>query len=155
MILPTIAQLTERQYQLFFLFHTVIAGHTPDGLSRLTDDDVADAAGTFAATIETAARGVLYEHTPESSCARQLGASMKQLLADVEQKLGKPLQRDAVPVLRSIERGAREARQTADGGETAYLQVMQRLLQQSAASAAQAASPSPAAPAPAPRIILP
>src|SRR5438105_13838964 len=61
-LLPTITHLTERQYQLFFLFHTLVARHVPEGFARLVDDDVADAAGTFAATLETASRGVIYEH---------------------------------------------------------------------------------------------
>jgi class 3 adenylate cyclase len=38
----------------------------------LNDDDVADAAGALAATFETAARGVIYEHAPESLVARRL-----------------------------------------------------------------------------------
>jgi hypothetical protein len=37
--------LTERQHQLFFLFQSLIARHTPEGFSRLVDDDVAEAAG--------------------------------------------------------------------------------------------------------------
>ena len=42
-VLPTIRHLTERQYQLFFLFHTAIARHRPDGFARVIDGDVADA----------------------------------------------------------------------------------------------------------------
>ena len=34
-LLPTISHLTERQHQLFFLIHSVIARHKPDALSRL------------------------------------------------------------------------------------------------------------------------
>src|SRR5688500_11327324 len=56
--LPTIRHLTERQYQLFFLFHSAIARHVPVDLLRLLDSDVADAASAVAATLETAARGV-------------------------------------------------------------------------------------------------
>ena len=63
-LLPSMGGLTERQHQLFFLFQSVIAKFRPDGLARLTDEDVAEAAGACAATIETAAKGVLYEHAP-------------------------------------------------------------------------------------------
>src|SRR5262245_8077229 len=63
-LLPTINHLTERQHQLFFLIHSVIARHKPEGFSRLLDEDVAQAAGAVAATVETAGKGVLYEHTP-------------------------------------------------------------------------------------------
>ncbi|HET9568111.1 MAG TPA: hypothetical protein VFP16_07050, partial [Vicinamibacterales bacterium] len=42
-LLPSISHLTERQYQLFFLIHSVIARHKPDTFSRLLDEDVAQA----------------------------------------------------------------------------------------------------------------
>src|SRR5918999_1003181 len=61
-LLPTIQHLTERQYQLFFLFQTVIARHKPEGFARVVDEDVAEAAAAMAATLETAARGVIYDH---------------------------------------------------------------------------------------------
>src|SRR3954465_10781805 len=35
MLMPTIQKLTERQYQLFFLFHSVIARHRPEGFARI------------------------------------------------------------------------------------------------------------------------
>src|SRR5688572_27984115 len=54
-ILPSIQRLTERQYQLFFVFQTAISQYKPEGLARLMDEDVAEAAGTMSATLETAA----------------------------------------------------------------------------------------------------
>src|SRR5688500_18755376 len=72
LLLPTIRELTERQQQLFFLFQTAIARHTPEGFARVNDGDVAGAAGALAATFETASRGVIYEHTPESTVAHRL-----------------------------------------------------------------------------------
>ena len=44
-LLPSISHLTERQHQLFFLIHSVIARHKPDTFSRLLDEDVAQAVG--------------------------------------------------------------------------------------------------------------
>src|SRR5882762_8467521 len=42
-LMPTIERLTERQYQLFFLFQSLIAQHVPEGFAaRLIDDDVAE-----------------------------------------------------------------------------------------------------------------
>src|SRR5687768_753790 len=78
-LLPTIQHLTERQYQLFFLLQTVIARHKPEGFARLVDDDVAEAAGALAATLETASRGLIYEHTTQSVVAHRLVAEMKTL----------------------------------------------------------------------------
>ena len=71
-LLPSISHLTERQHQLFFLIHSVIARHKPDTFSRLLDEDVAQASAAVAATLETAGKGVLYEHTPASLAAQRL-----------------------------------------------------------------------------------
>src|SRR5688572_33379775 len=76
-LLPTIQSLTERQHQLFFVMHVVVARHKPEGFGRLVDDDVAEATAAFASTLETAARGVIYEHTPESATARKLLGELK------------------------------------------------------------------------------
>ena len=76
-LLPSITHLTERQHQLFFLIHSVIARHKPDTFSRLLDEDVAQASAAVAATLETAGKGVLYEHTPASLVAQRLAKDWK------------------------------------------------------------------------------
>src|SRR5919108_3854947 len=76
-LLPTIQHLTERQYQLFFLFQSAITRFRPDGFARLVDADVAEAAAALASTLETAARGVIYEHTASSPPAQGLATALK------------------------------------------------------------------------------
>lgn len=147
-LLPTIRHLTERQYQLFFLFQTLVARHVPEGFSRLTDDDVADAAGTFAATLETASRGVIYEHPPQSVVAQRLITGMKALLAQMKEQGATAYDHEVAIVLRSIEQGAREIRKVSPG-HTGYLDLVGRLLQVN-----RAAQPA-AAPAAAGSLILP
>ena len=126
-LLPTIQSLTERQYQLFFLFQNLISRHVPQGFTRLVDDDVAEAASSVASTLETAARGVIYEHTAKSLPGQRLGAEMKTMLAEMRQQGATVYDREAAIVLRAIERGAREARK-AEPGDAAYLTLMARLL---------------------------
>lgn len=140
-VLPTIQGLTERQYQLFFLFQALIAHHTPEGFARLVDDDVAEAAGSMASTLETAARGVIYEHPAQSRPAQRLAAEMKTMLAEMRQQGATVYDREAAIVLRAIERGARETRKI-EPGEAAYLTLMARLLQRSRA----ATQPAPESP---------
>jgi hypothetical protein len=135
LLMPTLRHLTERQHQLFFLFHSVIARHTPEGFARLTDDDVAQAAGTMAATLETAARGVIYEHAAESPVAQRLGAEFKALLEEVRSHGTTVYDGEAALALRAMEAGARETRARTDGGSTAYLSLMGRLLQVNRAAA--------------------
>ena len=137
-LLPSIRDLTERQYQLFFLFQTLIARHKPEGFARLLDEDVADAAAAVAATLETAARGVIYEHTATSAVAQRLGGELKTMLAEMRQQGVKVYDGEAAIVLRAIEQGARDARKHG-ASDTAYLALMGRLLQATrAAETAQA-----------------
>jgi hypothetical protein len=139
LLLPGIRHLTERQHQLFFLFHTAIARHKPEGFARLNDDDVADAAGAMAATLETAARGVIYDHAAQSVVGQRLAAELKAVLDEMRQHGAAVYEREAAIVLRAIEAGARETRKYGDGGETAYLSLIARLLHVNRAADAAAA----------------
>ena len=132
-LLPSMGGLTERQHQLFFLFQSVIAKSKPDGLARLIDEDVAEATASCAATIETAAKGVLYEHTPASLPAQKLAGELRTLLAQVREHGATVYDREAAIALRAIERGARTL--ASPGDDTAYLTLMGRLLQVNKASA--------------------
>jgi hypothetical protein len=146
LILPTLRELTQRQNQLFFVFHTAVSRHVPDGFARLTDDDVAEAAGVVASTLETAARGVIYEPAAQSLTAQRLAADLKKVVADLRQQGIAVSDRDASVALRAIETGAREARLMPGGGpaETAYIDMIGRLLQQNRAAATEEAPTRPA-----------
>jgi len=137
-LLPTIQSLTERQYQLFFLFQNLISRHAPQGFTRLLDDDVAEAASSVASTLETAARGVIFEHTAQSMPAQRLAAEMKTMLAEMRQQGATVYDREVAIVLRAIERGARETRK-AEPGDAAYLTLMARLLRRNRSTAPPAA----------------
>src|SRR6188508_3742230 len=141
-LLPTLQGLTERQHQLFFLFQSLIARHTPAGFSRLLDDDVAEAAAAVAATLETAARGVIYEHAAQSLPAQRLASEMKAMLADLQQQGVKVYDREVAIVLRAIEKGARETR-TIEPGDASYLTLMARLLQRNKSGKESPAEPPP------------
>ena len=110
LLLPGIRHLTERQYQLFFLFHTAIARHKPEGFARLNDDDVAEASGAVAATLETSARGVIYEHKPQSVTAQRLASELTGLLAEIRSQGAKVDDGEVAIVLRAIHDGGESAR---------------------------------------------
>jgi hypothetical protein len=130
MVFPAISELTERQYQLFFLFHSVVARHKPEGFARLIDDDVAEAARAVAATLETAARGVLYEHSPPSAAAQRLARELTAMLAELRAQGAKVYDGEAAIALKAVERAAREVRKSATQDD-AYLSLMARLLRTS------------------------
>jgi hypothetical protein len=142
-LLPTISHLTERQHQLFFLIHSVIARHIPEALSRLLDEDVAEAAAAVAATMETAGRGVLYEHRPASLPAQRLAREITSMIEEARGRGTKIYDGELAITLRAIERGARETRKLT-GEDTAYLALVARLLhvRRTQAGAEDAARPS-------------
>ena len=144
-LLPGIRHLTERQYQLFFLFHTAIARHKPEGFSRLIDDDVAQAAGAVAATLETSTRGVIYEHQAQSTTAQRLAAELTALLTEIRAQGAKVLDGEVAIVLRAIEEGAKDTRRASGAkvdDETFYISLIGRLLRvRPAAPASEPAAP--------------
>jgi hypothetical protein len=150
-LLPSVHHLTERQHQLFFLFNTVVLRHQPDGFARLNDDDVAEAAATVAATLETAARGVIYEHAAQSPVAQRLARELQGMLEEMRKHGATVHDREAAVALRAVEQGARETRRT-DPGPTTYLTLIARLLHASRAAQPSAAQGEPKAPS---SIVLP
>lgn len=152
-LLPTIRQLTERQHQLFFLFHVVIAGHKPEGFVRLLDADVAEAAQVVAATLETAQRGVIYEHAAQSIPAQRLASELRAALEGARKDGATVYDGEAAIALRAIERGARDVAAATGQGETAYQELVARLLQVN--RGARGAGDRPPEDRPASSIILP
>ncbi|NOT26650.1 MAG: hypothetical protein HOP16_11165 [Acidobacteria bacterium] len=132
------------------MFQTSITRFKPTGLSRLVDSDVAEAAHALAATLETSAKGVIYEHTPASPVAQGLAAELKNTLEQIREHGARVFDHECVVVLRAMENGARSAA-TADSASTKYLDLLGRLLQASGTGAAPAA-PAPEAESP---LILP
>ena len=135
MLLPSIHRLTERQHQLYFLFHSVIARHVPEGFGRLNDDDVAEAAAALAATLETSARGVIYEHAAQSPIAQGLARALTAMIEEIRAQGTKLYDAEAAIALRAIEQGARETRKASGAGAGAYLALVGRLLQHTTAAA--------------------
>jgi hypothetical protein len=137
-LLPTIRHLTERQYQLFFLLQSTIARHAPEGLARLLDADVADAAGAVAATLETASRGVIYEHAAQTLPGQKLAGELKATLEEIKKHGARVFDHEAAVTLRAIEQGARDVGSAGNG--TTYLELMRRLLEVGGAAPQKPAS---------------
>ncbi len=94
----------------------------------MVDEDVAQAAAAVAATLETAGRGVLYEHTPASLPAQRLAREITSMIAEVRGHGTKIYDGEVAIALRAIERGARDTHKQA-AEDTAYLSLVGRLLQ--------------------------
>ena len=73
--------LSNRESELFWVVLTFLAGYRADPLVRLVDEDLAEGAGSLAATYETANRGLIYEHRPQSLASQRLVTDLKAFLA--------------------------------------------------------------------------
>lgn len=137
-VLPLLRDLSDRQYRLLLAFQATILKHAGSTLPPPNDDDVRDAAGTLASTIETASRGIIYEHQTASLPAQRIAADLRAVMGQIEREGAvKGLDRDAVTVLRRIERGAREAGAAfPEDRDRSYLALLGRMMADAAGGAA-------------------
>jgi hypothetical protein len=131
-VLPLMTDLTETQYRLLLLFQSAVVSHAPASLAALRDADVAEAAAAAAATLETARKGIIYEHQAASVPAQRLTAELGRIAADLAARAGAHqarLERDAATALRRVEQGARTAATVLAGDEPpVYLNLLTRML---------------------------
>lgn len=125
--------LSSRQSDLFWAVLTFVAGFGADALVTMVDEDLAEGAGSLAATLETADRGLIYEHRPQSLAAQRLVAELRAFLgttagSDADAATARTIERDAAVVLRHLERGARGAREGGDGGPGTALAAIGRVV---------------------------
>lgn len=140
LLLPLLQGLTERQARLFLLFGAVISRHRDAAFQKLVDDDIAQAAEALAGTLETAERGIVYERQPTSLAAARLMTDLKAMLLELSKEgRSSAVERDAAIALRRIEAGTREMVRLAEGTETAFQELLSRVLtsQEGAASRAE------------------
>jgi hypothetical protein len=129
-----IRDFSERQSRLFLMAAAFLIRYDPPELQPLVDDDIAAAAGALAATFETAARGVIYEHRPAAAAAERLAAALKPLFLEAGAHGGSAFERDAAVVLRRMEEAARTARSEESQGGQPFLELLRRLIRKPAAS---------------------
>jgi hypothetical protein len=134
-LMSALGRISEAQLQLFFLLQTTILRFKPEGFARITDADVAEAAGALASTLETAERGVLYDHQASSVVAEALRRELKALVDRVGRGGGSRFEREVAQVLRGIERGARHETLGPGAGGVDYLSVVARVLEERPPSA--------------------
>ena len=107
MLMPLLQGLSERQARLFLMLAAVVARHRPEAFQKLIDDDIAQGAGALASTLETAAKGIVYEHQPASLVGARLMNELKGVVDQGVKSAGPALERDAATALRRIEHAAK------------------------------------------------
>ena len=147
-LMHTMRDVTDRQQQLMFLLLGIARRYEGDPLQSLVDADVVEAARSLASTLETANRGVIYEHQPATMAAQRLVTDWKALFKDVGSREGgeELVKRDGPVALRAIEHGAAELGRVLPGGDRAYLQLVARMLRPRPGEADVAQTPDPPKP---------
>jgi hypothetical protein len=125
--MPMVHKLSDQAYRLLIAFQELVRRHNQTALPALVDTDIAEAARALAATLETAAKGIIFEHRPQSLPAQRLLGDLRSLLAGLSRSPSSALERDAAVALRRIEEAALRAGKDLDGGPTAYVEFLRRL----------------------------
>lgn len=157
-LLPRISTLSEMQYRLLLWLQAIVMQHARAVTPPLRDADVAEAAGTVAATLETARKGIIYEHRaaslPAQRLATEIGRAIAEVAAKAQAEAGR-VERDAATALRTLETLVRAAEtdlpDSAEPGRS-WLAFAARMTR---AGAAGAGSRDEASEPAAPRIVLP
>ena len=103
--------LSRPQEELCWELLGVVARFAGDPLLRLEDADVIDAVSALASTVETSAKGVIYEHRPNSLVAQRLVSDVRAWLEEAAKAGARIPDSDLAVVLRRLSEGFKEARQ--------------------------------------------
>jgi hypothetical protein len=151
-LLPRIADLTETQSRLLMLAQALIVQHVKGASLAPNDTDVADGVASVAATLETAGKGIIYEHRAVAIPAQRISDLISAAIQDLVTRAGSDgarLERDAAKALRALERTAREARKELPDGtrpDTSWLALASRIFSGAQSPLKSDAAPEPAAP---------
>jgi len=137
-LLPLVSDLTQTQAQLLVVFQTVTIRYAAGAMPPLLDEDVVAAAEAVAATLETARKGIIYEHQAVSSPAQRLTAELRRVVAElVEHNTTQQarVERDSAVALRRMEQAARTSAKALEGDEPPiYLKLLSRIVREAEAA---------------------
>ena len=128
-----VAPLGQRASAVLALLQDVVRRHERGAIPALHDADVRDAAAALAATYETTARGIIYEHQAASLPAQRLLVEWRAAVEDIVRRAGAGREHlvmaDAAAALRRVEWAAREAGTRLGPTDTGYLDLIGRMSQ--------------------------
>ena len=148
-LLPLLAELSDQQYRLLLFFQGLIVQHAASAVPSLIDSDVAEGTAALAATLETAGKGIIYQHQAASLPAQRLVTRLEAAFKELVNQAGSAaaaLERDAAIALRRISNAANDARKGLPGDEEPiYVKLLGRLMSAAPGAAAEAESGEPEA----------
>ena len=127
LLVRTLRDLNERQSRLFLLIAQSLVSYKPLDLATLVDEDVADASTALASTLDTAARGVIYDHRPASASADRLLTTTFRPLLTKSREAGVS-ETDFALVLRRIAETVGELAANEPEARRPFLDVLGRIV---------------------------
>ncbi len=131
LLTPAIGGLTEGQSQLLSLVFSLAVRHGSGGLGSARDAELVDGLSAMQATLETAGRGVIYQHRPATLPGQRLATDLATMLQDLGAKAGRSLDADAAVVLARMTHLADIVRKASPGTDTAFLEFVKRVVRRS------------------------
>ena len=141
-LMADLGPMSEGQLQLFFVLQGYLLQAPAAGTPRPVDAEVVDAAGAVAATLETASRGVIFEHRAETVNGQRIAIELQSVLQEAGKGGGSRFEREAALVLRAIARAA-GLPTGKDSSSRAYLELVARVLREGAPEAPAPENPLP------------
>jgi len=127
-LVQLLRDLNQRQTELFTALAAIFQQYEPPDVHPLIDADLIEASTSLAATFETSARGVIYEHRPSSLPADRLAQAMKPAILEAGRMGGTAFERDAAVVLRRLAQAATELGPLQPSNRRAFLDLLHRVL---------------------------
>jgi hypothetical protein len=136
LIVPALEGLSADQTQLLWLILSFLDRHRSEGLVRARDQDTVEGVQSLAATLETADRGLIFEHRPSSLPAQRLMTALRTFLGEAARQGGRSADRDAAVALRRVEQVAAAAQKAQPGGDATFLDLVSRVVRSAAVAGA-------------------
>ncbi len=131
LLMPAIDRLSDSQGQMMSLVFSLAVRHGSAGLGSARDPEIVDGLSAMQATLETAGRGVIYQHRPATLPGQRLATDLATMVQDLAAKAGRSLDAEAAAVLARVTRLAEAVRKASPASETAFLDFVKRVVRTS------------------------
>ena len=128
LVVPLIRGLDDGGYAVLMACLPAVVTFRNEADPPPLDSDLQSAAAALAATAETAIRGVLYEHQPETPIAARLARAMSAPLTEAAEAGVPRLEASTAAAMRRVEEAVKEFRRLGDPAPDAYLAFLGRVL---------------------------
>ncbi len=133
--LQLVGDLSDEEYQVLMACLPAALRYRGEAVPAPLDADLQAAAGALGATAETARRGVLYEHQPESLVAARLARAMSEPLAEAAQAGVQRLDASTAAAMRRLEATVGRFRRSHGDSPAAFFAFLDRALRPAIADA--------------------